>query len=140
MKQSVIVDTGPLVALLNRRDRHHDWTKTLWGEIEAPVLTCEAVVAEACHLLRKMEGGSSAVVELIRRGAVSLTFSLSSESTAVSRLLRRYGNLPMSLADACLVRMSELDGRSEIMTIDADFRIYRRHGRHVIRTLMPGRV
>ena len=103
------------------------------------MLTCEAVVAESCYLLRRLDGGSSAVLELIRRGAVALAFSLADESAAVARLLKRYHDVPISLADACLVRMSELFTGSEVMTVDGDFRIYRRQGRGVIPTLMPER-
>jgi predicted nucleic acid-binding protein len=139
LKRRVILDTGPLVALLNRRDRHHVWAKTLWAEIEAPFLTCEPVIAEACHLLRKLDNGCSAVLELIRRGAVATTFPLSDETDAVARLIKRYSDLPISLADACLVRMSELHIGSEVMTVDGDFRIYRSQGRRVIPTLMPDR-
>jgi predicted nucleic acid-binding protein len=139
LKRRVILDTGPLVALLNRRDRHHAWAETVWGEVEAPLLTCEAVVAESCHLLRRLDGGSSAVMELMRRGAVALAFSLADESAAVARLVKRYQDVPISLADACLVRMSELFTGSQVMTVDSDFRVYRRQGRGVIPTLMPQR-
>jgi predicted nucleic acid-binding protein len=127
------------VALLNRRDRHHAWAAARWAEIEAPLLTCEAVLAEACHLLRGTRGGPSAVVELVRRGAVALAFSLSEESSQVARLLERYADLPISLADACLVRMSEIHDGSPVMTVDTDFRIYRRNGRRVIPIWMPER-
>lgn len=140
MRRQVILDTGPLVALLNSRDGYHEWAKTLWSEIEPPLITCEAVIAEACFLMGKLRAGPSVVVELLRRGAVATSFSLADELEAVERLLKRYGSVPMSLADACLVRMSELYGDSEVMTVDSDFRIYRRHGRRVIPTLMPERI
>ena len=97
------------------------------------------MVAESCYLLRNLDGGSFAVMELIRRGAVALAFSLAEESQAVGRLIKRYRDVPISLADACLVRMSELLTESEVMTLDGDFRIYRRQGRRVIPTMMPGR-
>lgn len=137
LRRRVILDTGPLVALLNRKDRHHAWAETVWGEVEAPLLTCEAVVAESCYLLRGLDGGSSAVLELIRRGAVALAFSLADESAAVARLIKRYRGVPISFADACLVRMSELFTGSEVLTVDGDFRVYRRQGRGVIPTWMP---
>jgi predicted nucleic acid-binding protein len=139
LRRQVILDTGPLVALLNSRDKYHDWAKTLWAEVEPPLITCEAVIAEACFLMGKLGKGSSVVVEMLRRGAVATSFSLTDELDAVRRLLERYGSVPMSLADACLVRMSELYGDSEVMTVDSDFRIYRRHGRRVIPALMPER-
>ena len=88
-------------------------------------------------MLPRLDGGSSAVLELIRRGAVALAFSLADESAAVARLMKRYHDVPISFADACLVRMSELFTGSAVMTIDGDFRIYRRQGRGVIPTMMP---
>jgi predicted nucleic acid-binding protein len=97
------------------------------------------VIAESCYLLRHLEGGPSAVMELIRRGAVSTAFSLADESTAVARLVKRYEDTPISLADACIVRMSELYTGSEVMTVDSGFRVYRRQGRGIIPTLMPPR-
>jgi len=136
VKRRFLLDTGPLVALLNRSDRYHAWAAEQWTEADAPLLSCEAVVAEACHLLRSCPGGGAAVVELVRRGAIALPFALAEESAAVARLLDRYADLPMSLADACLVRMAETLGCS-VMTIDADFRVYRIHGRRVIPTRMP---
>ena len=65
-----IVDTGPLVALLNRRDRHHGWAREQWARIEAPLLTCEPVIAEACFLVRAIDGGTAAVLDLVHRGAL----------------------------------------------------------------------
>ena len=137
MRQSVIIDTGPLVAALNATDHHHDWARAHWMELEAPLLTCEAVIAEAGHLLRRASADSGAVVELIRRGALGIAFSLQDESTTVGRLIRRYANVPMSLADACLVRMSEQHPDARVLTMDADFRVYRKHGRQVVPTIMP---
>ena len=97
------------------------------------------MIAESCHLVRHLDGGSAAVLELIRRGAITLAFSLSDESAAVTQLIKRYDDVPISIADACLVRMSELHTGSEIMTVDGDFQIYRRQGRGIIPTMMPQR-
>ena len=136
MKQRVILDTGPLIAFLNRSDRHHDWAVATWSEIAPPMLSCEAVVAESCHLVRSIPGASAAVVELVRRGVVVLPFSLMEQCASVGRLIVRYQNRPMSLADACLVRMAESLGGT-VLTVDSDFRVYRMHGRRVVPTLMP---
>jgi predicted nucleic acid-binding protein len=137
LRQQVILDTGPLVALLNSRDRYHEWAKAMWAEIEPPLITCEAVIAEACFIMSKLRPGSSVIVELIGRAAIAPSFSLADESASVARLLKRYCDVPIALADACLIRMSELYSDSELLTIDSDFRIYRRYGRRVIPTLMP---
>ena len=135
--QPVLIDTGPLVAFLNARDRFHDWSKAVLGGIEAPLLSCESVLSEACFLLRRVHGGAEAVLKVVDRGLVRIPFRLEADSAPVRRLLARYANVPISLADACLVRMSEQVPNSLVLTLDRDFRVYRRHGRQVIRTLMP---
>jgi len=135
--EAVLVDTGPIVAFLNSRDRYHEWSKETFGEIETPVLSCEAVLSEACFLLRNARGGSEAVLKLVERGVVRLPFRLEAETGSVRRLLSRYSDVPMSLADACLVRMSEQVSNSVLLTLDRDFKVYRKHGRNVIPTRMP---
>jgi uncharacterized protein len=92
-------------------------------------------VTEACHLLR--HDGYNLVVELGERGFFATPFVLGAEWRYVRALLKRYADVPMSLADACLVRMSELDPSGRIMTLDSDFRVYRRNGRQVIPTITP---
>ncbi|HEY3171361.1 MAG TPA: PIN domain-containing protein [Thermoanaerobaculia bacterium] len=137
MTEAVLVDTGPIVAFLNSRDRYHEWSKETFAGIEAPVLSCEAVLSEACFLLRNARGGGEAVLKLLDRGLVRLPFHLEAETGPIGRLLSRYSNVPMSLADACLVRMSEQISDSVLLTLDRDFKVYRKHGRNVIPTRMP---
>jgi predicted nucleic acid-binding protein len=132
-----IVDTGPLVALLNAADKHHAWTRKAFDAVEPPLTTCEAVLSEACFLLNRIHGGQDAVLELVARGIVAVRFSLSAELTTVRKLMERYASVPMSLADACLVRMSELDPRTTVVTLDSDFKIYRRNRRQAIPVLLP---
>ena len=137
MRGGVLVDTGPLVASLNRRDRFHAWAKAQLAEMEPPLLTCEAVVAEACFLLRQLPGSSSAVIEFLARKILEIPFRLDANARSLAVLLEKYADVPMSLADACLVRMSELREDAFVWTLDSHFRLYRRHGRQVIPTLMP---
>ena len=134
---SVIVDTGPLVALLNRRDEHHVWAKEVLETIQPPLLTCESVVSEACFLLQQIQGGSAAVLELFNRRVIDLRFSLADETEQISRLMKKYQDMPMSLADACLVRMAELNPKAAVLTLDGDFRVYRKERRQRISVLMP---
>ncbi len=94
------------------------------------------MLTEACFLLQALRGGSAAVLELLSRGALLISFSLGEEATAVARLLARYSNVPMTLADACLVRMSERLAACVVATLDGDA-IYRRHGRQIVPTIMP---
>lgn len=137
MKRQVILDTGPLVALIDSRDRHHRWAVSQWGDIEPPLLTCEAVVSEACFLLDQTRAGSGAVFEMLVRRAVALAFHLDEDLEEVRALRARYADVPMSLADASLVRMAERLGRSAILTLDADFRVYRKHRTRVIPLILP---
>jgi uncharacterized protein len=135
----LLVDAGPLVALLNRRDRQHMWVREVLDTIVTPVVTCEAVVSEACFLLSRISGGQDALLELLTNHVIAVDFQLSSELAAVQSLMQKFATVPMSLADACLVRMSELRTSSVILTLDSDFRIYRRNRRQIIPTIMPGR-
>lgn len=138
MRDRVILDTGPLVAFLNRQDRFHDWAVAQLTGVTPPLLTCESVLSEACFLVRKLPGGREAVLELVRRGLIAARFDLTREVARVARLVRGYANIPMSLADACLVRMAELEPEGVVLTLDSGFRIYRKNGRHIVPTRMPG--
>jgi predicted nucleic acid-binding protein len=132
-----LVDTGPLVAFCDQRDKHHDWTVATLGSISGPLTTCEAVLTEACFLLKQQFDGAEEIFELLNRGLLQIRFDLAVEHERVGQLLKRYGDLPTSLADACLVRMAEVFPTSRVMTIDRDFLVYRRHGRQVIPLLAP---
>ena len=132
----ILLDTGPLVDALARDDSAHAWAKEQFETLAGPFLTCEAVITEACHLLRTAERESSGVLRLLESGALRLGMDLA-EASAVRKLLERYRSVPAALADACLVRMSELYDSCTILTLDSDFHIYRRHGRKVIPLLHP---
>lgn len=127
MRQRVIVDTGPLVAFINRREQLHKWVIAELATINQPLLTCEAVITEACFLLRNVYGGEEALISLLETGKIQLPFHLDEETAAVRELLVRYRSVPISLADACLVRMAELSAESAVFTLDSDFRIYRKN-------------
>jgi uncharacterized protein len=137
MNRRVLLDTGPLVALLNGRDKHHQWARLQWSQTAPPLLTCEAVLSEACFLLRAAPGGNAAVMELLRRHVVEVAFHLEDHVETLARLMRKYASVPMSLADACLVRMAELSPESALLTLDRDFRLYRKDGRRVLPVVMP---
>ena len=133
----IITDTGPLVALRNKRDRYHAWTRRVLDTIEPPLWTCEAVVTEACFLLGHMNGGADAIMELLAGGILKIDFTLSAEGAPVRTLMSKFQNVPMSLADACLVRMTELVPGSVVLTLDRDFLVYRRNRRLIVPTIMP---
>lgn len=137
MKRKIILDTGPLVAVLNLRDTYHNWAKAQFAEIAPPLLSCEAVISEACFLLRALPDGPRTVLALLNHGIVEIPFRLAEEVDPVLRLLTRYASVPMALADACLVRMAEQHAKGTVMTLDKDFHIYRKQGRQVVPTIMP---
>lgn len=132
-----MIDTGPLVAALARRDSHHQWAVERLRDIEPPLETCEAVLTEAAFLLRDTSNGADALLALVDEGIITIRFDLDEHAQFVRALMRRYADQPMSLADACLVRMSEIRGDSKILTLDRDFRRYRRLGRKVIPLIAP---
>ncbi len=133
----VIVDTGPIVAFLVCEETHHPWVKEQFEQLPAPFLPCEAALTEAFFLVRKLRLGPSKFFALINSGLLRTDFSLIGEARNIEALISKYSNVPMSLADACLVRLAELNPQSTIFTLDGDFKIYRMHGRRVISALMP---
>jgi len=135
MARSMLVDAGFLVALLSRRDLHHSWAVIQAPRHAPPWRTCEAVLSEAFHLLGAR--GAPALSALLRRRAVVSAFDLDNDVESVLRLLDKYAYIPMSLADACLVRMTEMLSDPVIITTDSDFRIYRRHSRQMIPCTLP---
>lgn len=134
---TIVVDTGPLVAVLNRRDKHHAWATEHFARLAPPLFTCEGVLSEASYLLGYGSGGGAALVALVERGVVHAEFRFQDEAPRVRALMERYASVPMAFADACLVRMAELHHGATIWTVDSDFRIYRRNGRQRIPSLMP---
>src|SRR5215467_10220629 len=132
-----IVDTGPLVALFDRAEQHHDWVAERFKELDAPLLVCEPVLAEAMYLLARYPKAQDAVLELIQNGALSVAFRIDEHIDGLRKLLQKYTDTPMSLADACIVRMSEIHVRHAVLTLDSDFLIYRKHGRTSLPLIHP---
>ena len=137
MLRQVIVDTSILVALIDKRDQYHTWACQHLGSISPPLLTCEAVISEAWFLLGRVGNGREALLLLLERGQVSVEFDLNAERVAVIALMRRYQSVPASVADAELVRMSELNSDSSVFTLDSDFQIYRKNRNISIPLITP---
>ena len=135
MARNVLVDAGFIVALLSSRDAHHEWAVTQASEMPPPWSTCEAVVSEAFHLLG--ERGAPNLGALLRRRVLLITFTLAANVDPVVKLIEKYSNVPMGLADACLVRMTETLAEPIVLTTDEDFRVYRRHSRQVVPCVTP---
>ncbi len=135
--KSIIADAGPLVAYLKRDDEHHTWAEAMFRRFHAPLRTCDAALSEAFFLLQQTHGGGEQLLALLERGLVVPDFDLAAELPAVAHLLRSCQNVPMSVADACLVRMAEAERDVAVFTLDSDFKIYRRHRRHTIPLISP---
>ena len=137
MLHQVIVDTGVLVALIDRRDHYHAWVVGQLAQIAPPLLTCEAVLSETWFLLQRVRNGRETLLQLLAQRQVVVQFDLDSELAAVATLLSRYQSVPVSWADAELVRMAELFPNSVVFTLDSDFQVYRKNRDRPIALLSP---
>ena len=133
----VIVDTGPIVAYLVETDGYHGWAVERFRELQPPFVTCEAVLAEAFYLLFRLPLGTRLFFELLDTGLIDVRFDLLAEHHLLRKLALKYESVPMSLADACLVRMAEEDREASVFTLDSDFKIYRKNGRQQIPLIIP---
>ena len=133
----LLLDTGPLVGYLNRKDQHHEWAINCWSALYDPLWTCESVLSEAIFTLQSEGLSPEPILALVERGLIQLDFVVRENCPDVFQLLRKYADQPISLADACLVRMAELTERCQVFTTDKDFLVYRRRGRHLIPLMAP---
>ncbi|HEY3839471.1 MAG TPA: PIN domain-containing protein [Bryobacteraceae bacterium] len=133
-----LLDTGPLISYLASGLEHHDWAVEQWKQMRPPLLTCESVLTETAFLLKREGLDTDPLFELLDRGVIRIALTIQEEKADLRALMHRYRNRHMSLADACLVRLSEIHATGEVLTLDADFRIYRRHGNKIIPVRMPG--
>ncbi len=133
----IIADTGVIVGLIYEKDQWHEFSAEKAAALPVPYFTCEAVITESCFLLQEVRDGEQKVLEMIERGVLQIDFSLSAEVENIKVLMKKYADVPMSLADACLVRMSELIENSVVFTIDSDFWIYRKNGKKEIPLIFP---
>ena len=129
----IILDSGPLVALLNSKDTYHDWAKSIFATLSPPFWTNEAVITEAAHLT----GQPHMLCKKIEMGVLQIGLDAQEQAGALKNLLVRYAPR-MDYADACVVRMTELYNTCKVLTLDRrDFTIYRRNRRHVIPLIAP---
>jgi len=137
MAETVLVDSGPLVAVLSRRDQHHKWARSHFEALAEPLVTCEAVLSEAFFLLKEIPGAPERLGQLLLRGVLLVDFGLPDHLERVLALMESYRDVPMSFADACLVRMAEEMRGAQVFTTDSDFRTYRKNKRQVIPLIAP---
>ncbi len=132
-----LIDTGPLVALLVRTDHHHDWARQQLHQAPPAVTTCDAVISESLFLLKRAGHDCEMLFDLMATGFLRSDFSLSDEQGSIRQLMRSYADLPTSFADACMVRMCELEPDSLVWTLDRNFHIYRRFKNRKIPLIIP---
>lgn len=134
---AAIVDTGPLVAFLDGSERHHLWVADRIRDLDAPLLVCEPVLAEAMHLLARFPRAQDPLLGLLENGALTVAFRTEDHVADLRKLHRKYRDRPISLADACIVRMAEIFERHSVLTLDSDFLIYRKHRRTPLALIHP---
>ena len=137
MSRAAIVDTGPLVAYFDRAERQHAWAVEQVRELTAPLLVCEPVLAEVMYLLAGLPKAQEALFGLLENGALRVALHVEEHVAALRVLHRKYRDRPMSLADACIVRMAEIFERHQVLTLDSDFSVYRKHGRKALALILP---
>jgi predicted nucleic acid-binding protein len=135
--ETVILDAGPVVAYFDANEEYHEWCVRQFESLRPPLHSCETAIAEAVYLIETRDGDSSSLFRFLREKIIQLPFQLENEIEAVIELRRRYADLPMDLADACLVRMTEKHRHCRVFTLDQHFKIYRRHRRQVIPLIFP---
>lgn len=123
--KTTLLDTGVIVALLDRDERYHSRCVDAVSDVGGPLATCEAAIAEACHLLHRMRGGPEAVVKNVANGVFRIPVRLVDQADAVAKLLRKYRDVPMDFADACIVDLADKVDSGLILTLDNDFEVYR---------------
>ena len=136
MQRGVLLDTGPLVAYFCPTDRFHDWAVQQFASFVAPVTTCEPVLAESCFLLARAGVPPTRILSKLAQGVFRIGLGVEHEAAKVIALMQRYADLPMSLADACMVRLAEMHP-GPLCTLDRDFHVYRRQGRHALELIIP---
>ena len=134
--KATLLDTGVIVALLDRDERHHEQCVDVVSDVVGPLITCEAVIAESCHLLRNIRGAAETVIGNVASGVFQTPLRLAERAATVAKLLKKYRDVPIDLADACLVDLADQVATAQILTLDRDFEIYRWRSRRKFELLI----
>lgn len=132
----VLIDSGVIVALLDSRERYHSQCAAQVRDLDRAMTTCEAVIVESCHLLRRVPGAPERVLQNVEQGVFEIAFRPDNSASAVRAIMRKYRDLPASLADACLIHLADELNTSDILTLDSNFLTYRWRGRNPFRNLI----
>lgn len=137
MKRNVIIDASVLAALLNKNDTYHQWAIMQLKGIQPPLLTCDAIISEVSFLIGRKQQGINVIFNYLKSGIIGLPFCFSNEYVAIEKLMLKYVDVPISFADACLIRMSEQHRNSYVFTLDSDFLVYRKNSNEIIPLIYP---
>ena len=121
----VLLDTGVIVALLDRSERFHQKSVDSLKNLSAPLITCEAVIAESCYLLRGLKGAAEGILENVVSGVFQIPLQLGQSATEVHQIMRKYRDRQIDFADACLICLASRFDSGKILTLDRDFEIFR---------------
>ncbi|MBV9304467.1 MAG: PIN domain-containing protein [Acidobacteriaceae bacterium] len=121
----VLLDTGVIVALLDRSELRHTDSVEALDQVDAPLVTCEPVIAEACYLTRSLPGAPEAILQNVADGTFQIPIQLSRSAMAIQRILRKYRDQKIDLADACLIHLASELRTGDILTLDKHFTVYR---------------
>ena len=121
----ILLDTGVVVALLDRSEKYHQRCAEAVSELARPIVTCEAVIAKSCYLLRQLPGAPEVVLQNVAQGVFLIPFQLSRATAPLRNIMRKYSDLPADFADACLIHLADELNTGEILTLDQDFIYYR---------------
>jgi len=137
MTKPILLDTGVIVAWLDKAELHHKECVKVLGKLKGQLITCEPVITEACYLLRNVKGASESILANIEQHVFQVPWILSGNEQRIVELMKKYSKVPMDFADACLVNMAEQFETSEILSLDSDFKVYRWKGRKEFKVLIP---
>ena len=137
MTKPILLDTGVIVALLDKAEKHHKECVKVLSKLKGQLITCEPVITEACYLLRNQHGAPESILANIEKHVFQVPWMLSGNELRVIELMKKYSKVPMDLADACLVNMAEEFETSEILSLDSDFKVYRWKGKKEFKVLIP---
>lgn len=135
--EPVLLDTGVIYALLNKRESKHEECLRVFRELYRPIVTCEAVIVESCFLLSKHPRGIEVLLSNVRSGLFGIPFRIAKSSLEVLDLLQKYRDIPASFADACLIAMANELDIGDILTLDGDFKHYRWRRNRAFNLLIP---
>ena len=137
MPVKTAVDAGPLVALFNQRDQHHQKALEFLENFEGEFVSTIAIITEVAYLLDFSSTAQADFIRWVATGAIELAHLETGDLERIAELITQYADLPMDFADASLVAVCERLGIREVATLDSDFHVYRLDGKNAFVNVFP---